>query len=394
MQNLDKDDALNLLDRVKDHITKAEEKHAFTVFGDRESARENYEVAVVYYQTAKNFQKIDELYDKLSENINENFGALVKIAEANPKKAQERLTFLVKKMLARTDEDHFCESPGFDWFYRKHKKSPLDLTEEEESQLTRLTAKGIPDHEVKQKDDNNFKLIWAQEHVENDPENAYKMFRRLKHEGPEVLQAAKNWICKAEKGSFTERDVPFETLTKKELRAIYDDMSLDHKVEIAEKLKNKDELLKLAKVMYAQEHNLEGVYRTWIHAGGKQDDPFVVELREKIFEHERTKYGRPSRMISTFWLDNKDIAGHIQIYDKVIETHPRTAYELAKEIKDEDRMQRAREQMLVVNDSSACLKAFVSFKDPLGIELAMDAFEAKYGVKREDLAPYLEKRKD
>lgn len=390
---------------VKDKIPKELVEKAYVMFGGRALENKDFESAHYYFRESGNTQKLNELYDNIIKDATkEGIEFLIELAkrdESNnrePNLDAQRLSAVVQTLLK---DKKLRKKIGFykiESLYKLHKKQPF-LGSKEEKELIDVVAPHWSGCEIGKDSDKKLDLAWALTHTADEPALAYRILKKAKHKGPDVLTAAINGLLSHKRRDGTEYNehrlqLSLDDIDAEDLKAVLDRAPLDLKADIAEHLDNKVLILKLSREFYnkrtANNGYLEKAYHLGFIAGKARDEKYINKLRTELIEQELKK---ESTSYYFFGLNRKDVKGYTQAYNAVIGKDPESAYRLAKDINNEKLMQQAREAIVQKSPE----RAFSYFnsstedrQDHAGIALAISALAEKYSVSKETLQKALE----
>lgn len=366
----------------------------YNLLGERALQRNDFEAAYKFFNSAENKEEIDKLYKKTIKNITKsNISLLIDLAEDAPEQRDSRLSEIIQSTLKNSKLKKYLANGGGERLYSLCKKYNLQLSKENNNKLLNFAAKTLSSWQIKQ-ENNDVKLKWALEHAKKTPALAYKILKQQKYKGPEVLTAALQGILNIGADDSEDHCLYIRDVEKKDLQAIYKNTSKRIQARIAMHLNKKKDMLKLSKWFYQNkkksDKHLLTAYELWIKGGGAQDASYVNNLR-KILIKQKTK----DTIISTWWLENSDITGHIQMYNAIFKKFPEDAYELACKINNEVLMQQSRELMINESPKSALSKFTGSYgksKDYTGIELVISTIAKNYSVEKEELEQFIQQK--
>lgn len=268
----------------------------------------------------------------------------------------------------------------------------IAVDEESREIVKRSAIQMMPEYELKEHPE--LELPWALAHVNNQPLEAYSILRRHKHKGPETLAAVRGALFEKDShGNKTyEKHGSLSSFDKEDLKAVYPDVTLNAKVNIAEHLKDGEKMRLLSRTFFFRARrskkdksgwSLEEAYSLWVRGMGDLNGVYITNLRRKIAEQELSS-DRPHFS----WLCNSDIVGHQQLFPIVLEKVPQEAYGLAKRL-GAYAQDQARKRIIERSPEKA-FRFFAEEKDRIGLEQANKVLAEKYGVPIESVKPLAE----
>ncbi|MFH0978860.1 MAG: hypothetical protein V1837_06185 [Candidatus Woesearchaeota archaeon] len=236
-------------------------------------------------------------------------------------------------------------------------------------------------------------LLWAKKHAKSEPQASYRIFNALGYKGKEVQTAVLSGL-EIERYQHEDQVLTPQDIQKEHLESAYKLASFKVKVVIAKHQKNNRRLQKLSK-QAEQKEDLREAYWLWTAGNGNFESKYLTNIRKRLIEKEIKK--------GSCWMsfiEKNDRPGKLQAYDALMQERQQqryrfveVAYELARSLSDQERMQRAREQMVNLNAQRA-LEAFVKDKkepDKTGIEYLVNVMAQRFKVEAPTLARIVEK---
>ncbi len=386
----------HILATVEPKLPAEKMKEGYNAAAVRAEQRKDFAKAYRFYTRAENIAAISALYQNIFENFApNNLEILLTIAEEtnttqNSRAGQTVYAVLNQPRLLGFSRDTPRRLMGM---VRKHKlalaKSQDDLLKDAlVSQLALYELRDITEH-----GDVNLPLRWAKFHAEDEPKEAYGVFKSRKYQGPEINLAVQQGLKNREEKHDHYQGLLPHDIDEPHLRQAYDSSSLEIKVSIASHLKDNALLQDLSKQFSKQkkEGSVERAYHLWIYGQGDQQDPYVEKLRASMIKKE-LKDERPS---ASLFLP-KDKIGNRRWYLQMVQRDPTVAYDIAKRIDDPALVSEVRILMVKKSPLDA-LHKFQSHRpedtDTVGVNLALDALAKQYGVSRDKIDGYLALRK-
>lgn len=373
-----------------------------TVAGQKALDEKHYSSAFYHFELAEDEQTLKGLFDIILPNSHDE-ELLEKAALKDPGKKESRLKLAVLSCIKKEEgldplsEFIKREEGGLDplsafKLYRKHN---VKLTKEELKKLNKKVVKKASrfDLETKLKSEKGITLLWAKEHAIDEPRAAYQIFAAQGYEGNELTKTVISGL-KLENWHNEERVLDEGEIKPEHLRKSYLKAPFEVKIKIAEHLKDISKLQKLSAEALGNK-NLREAYRLWVAGKGDLEGEYIGDIRNKLIEEcikENCGY---------LCIENSDKPGKIQAYDAVMQAAQNTekkedkfwylkkSYDIARDIGDEARTQRVREQMVSL-DSRQSLSKFRSKPDEKGVDYVLDLIASQSGTDKSQLRRIVE----
>ncbi len=365
-------------------LSDEQKKEYFNRRAVRALQEEDLEKAFDSYEQASNMVALDGLCKQMMKDPVGNYYPLVRHATRDGKVDKKTLTKLLKGILSkggfhRVRDYHIGEN-----MYQLYRENDLRLGKKEERKIRELAADEMYSSPVGDSDDDALKLIWAKNETSKHPRSAYVLFRELNYDGPEVAEAV---IAGLQRNRYDDmQKLKVDKVQRSDLETVYSRVTLNVKESIARHLENEGELRKLS-TQFEEKGQLKRAYHLWIAGKGDLDSRYITDIREKIVRD--VIEGGSDHYISTHFLDREDHPGYTQVYDLIIDRYPTHAYELARTIDDDSRIELAREGMMHRSLESA-FRTFRNNKDGHGEQLALARISEKYGLSKDLLLEHIE----
>ena len=315
---------------------------------------------------------------------------LERIALSNPEQKEERLRRIVLNCFA-VEGRNLSPMTAFELY----KKNDIPLSKREKASLYAKIAEEVGGYDIRKlsEEDAELKLLWAKKHAQTDPRTAYNIFRQQGFDGHEFILAIESGLD-IDNYQNSER-LGAEEISEEDLMRTYETTSFSIKTKIANHLQDNERLQELSRQALGN-GDLRTAYQLWINGKGVLDGEYLSTIRTSLVNSEI------ERDSSSFWfLNNSDLVGKVQVYDLLMQQRKdsgrvKKAYELALDLKDEERIQRAREAMVSFNHRWA-LQTFsgggIEGKDidEQGIDYVVGVVASEYGIEQETLRDFVNK---
>jgi len=344
------------------------------VLGRAAFEHKNLEEALEYFEKVENTEGIGEIFEAVisGKEISDEYsrGDIgERAALADPTQRESRLKRLVLRAIRKRNINPW---KAFQIF----KKYDVPLSLLEKSILYNRAAERVSIQDVKEANDSELNLRCAKKNIDSNPRDAYPILNKEEPDGEDVLRAAISGIkCEKE-----YHGLSLDKISDAHLKKLLSKAPFDVRVEIAGYFKDEKALRNLSREAL-KEGNLDKAYNLWIEGKGNLEDPDISKVRTKLI------IGKVSGS-ERFFLDfRKDPIGAVEYYDALMKAkNVREAYEIALNLKDEERTQRTREKMLE-GDLEKTLSFFTDFggeaKDRKGIELIAEKVAETHNVPTE-----------
>ena len=353
-------------------------------------SEKKYESAFLHFSEEKDNDGIGRVFDSVLSHEGGSYSEdlLEKIALSDTEQKDER----VKRVVLSSLPDEAKTIKPLTALLLSEKYS-VPLSPDEASALHSKVAETVRAYELEKLSTHpQVKLLWAQRHVSDEPKPAYDIFKRQGFEGPEVVLAVQNGLG-MERYQNEGRALSVSEVSEEHLRRTYDGAVFDTQIKIATRLKDQDKLQSLSREAHGKK-DLSQAYWLWVRGGGKLDDDYINGVRSALIAKSITDHsGHMS------FLDKSDTKGMDEAYDALMKTRKgersnnvRGAYDIALELEDEDRAQRAREAMMKINPEWA-VNIFTSIhrSDVKGLDYALGVVASEHGVGKEELMNIVKK---
>jgi len=318
---------------------------------------------------------------------------LEKILLSDDSRKDERLKRIVLSSIS--------EKSGLDPLvaFELYKKYGNDLSSQEaktlQVKLVESLAESASGYDINRIfiDNPEVRLLWAEKHAKDEPRVAYSIFRQQEFDGTSVIVAVQEGLSL---GSYQneERALSTSEVAEAHLRRAYETASFDIRVKIASHLKDSGELQRLSK--QAQENGaLSLAYRLWVTGGGSLEGKYIDRIRTSLIAD-----GINNRFGSMNFLEKSDARGFAEAYDTLMQTDKgvrtdnlRLAYEIALDLRDEERVQRAREEIVATNIEWAIHKftSGIRGNDDKGLDYVLGIVASQHRVEQRELKRLVEK---
>jgi hypothetical protein len=277
-------DSIKIADIIADKIPEEQMQKMYASFGEKmlgkwdEDFYDREENAYGAFKRAKNFAKIDELYNKIiskTKLYDSNFELLLKITkeDTDVAKRNKRVLQLTQKLLTNKE---LHKSYLVDEFYKFSKENKILEEDPNSDKLIKLVAihEGSYDfREESEKAKSYLGLCWAKAHVKDYPALAYSILKQQNYKGPEVLVAAQSGLLHNHRDN-EDAALRIEAVDKKDLETLVSDPKtpVQIRVKIAEFFDDKKSMLELSKELYQKTKDANTAYELWFKGGGSDDD--------------------------------------------------------------------------------------------------------------------------
>jgi hypothetical protein len=303
-------------------------------------------------------------------------------------KDKDKLTEIVEKVLENPVEELVdievkYESLG-KRLYNLVKKNNIELSEADQSKLISLASHHISTWENGKAHDEVVALLWAKKHYKVQPITAYEIFISQDYTGKEVMEAMRLAFSEGEREhrQFSSREANVNIFKPEHLKEIYPTQDLSIKVVIAEHLEDTEALRGLSKE-YEKKGDFSTAYHLWLSTKGDIECEYMNNLRQKMLKKEKKLV-----FISNLLLNSEDISGKTLLFDTFFKQNKfYRAFEMAQELKDEEKMQQARKKIVEASPEKALRHFTRACNDPdeLIIDMAVKALGEKYDVPTEKI---------
>ncbi len=246
-------------------------------------------------------------------------------------------------------------------------------------------------------------LLWAKQHWQDKPLEAYKIFRTgfSAYDGEEVIPCALKafLLMYGDDVEFNEarnHNRQNNPISEGHKRAFYAQIPSDNlaaRVEAVQAIEDEKkmlaECLSLSTAYFAR-GNLERTYRLRFASKTPPDDQFredvVIPLIRKDIEGAFENNSEPH----LFWLYTADSRSFQLAFEAVVDTWPQKALQLANRANDQERIETARSTILEQSTPIQALWTFRDVKDQEGFDRAMATLAESKGLTPQDASTYLE----
>ncbi len=364
-------------DNYKEKFTDEQKKHIHTLMGESALSDENYGEACNFFKKAEKPERIKEIQEKLIENRNPENALQVLHLVTNYPAEKQLVEKLVRNILVRGTIEELAE------VYDLERKYELTLPSDEKEKIAKARLQQMQKWQV-EKEDPAVQLAWAKIHRE-EPELAYDIMRKQNYQGIERVHAVKEIIAGRNFGVSSLEHV-LGMFERDEVYAVFNEVPIVHQSKIARFFGDKEKLKEVSK-KYAshasEKKEILTAYNLWIDGEGAADDVFVKELREDLYKEYNN---------AMCWLNNKDVFGKVEAYYRVIDTNPKSAYELALSIPNNALLEYARQKFVQQSPEKAWREFHRSDKDKEGRELAEKLLSEKYHLPFDKVSDLLKNK--
>ncbi len=374
----------SLKNSIGDYLSDSEKgeqrtKTLYSALGNTAFKHKNFADALIYFERVGDKEGMGKIFEAaISEEdalSSYSMDFWEEVALVDPAQKGSRLKRLVLTALSKKGERDPWKA------FQIFKKYNVSISPKEKSTLYDRATENILASNVKEANDLEFSLLWAKKHTDSDPIEAYKILNRQEPDGEDVLKAAISGIEYKEDSLRREKyGLSLSQISETHLKKILLETKTPFKVrvKIARNLKNEEELKNLSKEAVADK-KLDEAYNLWVNGKGDPKDPEMSAIRTKLI----------NKKISSseyFSLNFKgDSIGAVEYYNSLIKAKNfKEAYEIALDLKDEERTQKTREKILA-GDLGEALSFFMSYgvKDEKGIKHVMEKTAETHNVPTE-----------
>ncbi len=341
--------------------------------------------ALRYFEKVEDTEGIGKIFEEVVSGeeygySREDIGE--RAALADPTQKESRLKRLVLAALPK--EGNISPWRAFQVF----KKNNVSISPEERDTLYNRAAERISIHNVEEADDLELSLRWAKKNKDSNPQEAYPILNKEEPNGKDVLKAAIYGIkCEED---FQRREyygLPLSQISKVHLKKLLSKAPFNIRVKIARHFKDEKALRNLSRKAIGLKDFREA-YNLWIEGKGNPKDHDISEIRTKLIKLINTGH--------CFLNFREDPVGAVEYYDALINAGDfRKAYNVALDLRDEERAQRTREKILE-GDLEKALSFFIDFRDKVkdkkGIERIAEKVAETYDVPTELVGEIIAKR--
>ena len=360
---------------------------------------DNPEQAYILFKSADNLVAIEQLYQTVMANFsldNVSFALLLaedKFRRVEPKKVQE----IVQAAVEKKDPAH---ASIYLRLYNEVKKERIPLDDKVKDALGVLAVPAIPAYQIVRGEREPFsptrdseypelQLEWAKVHWEQEPTTAYAFFRDAHYEGAEVLSCAMKAVERMG-GVILEygRIGPAVKIELTHLRAIYEltpTDSLKLREQLARALEDKNELARISETL-AESNPRNAYHLRW--ESGNHNDELMDKLRNILIDESLASMDK-SGTNSYFYLEIGDLRGEQMAYERFLPEFPVAAFNAAKILHDEPKLEAVRNRIFEKNTLEICLSFFKNVNDQTGYERAVDLLAAKYELPHDQMTHLL-----
>ncbi len=314
---------------------------------------------------------------------------LERIALSDPSQKDERLKRVV---LSSISEEKGLNPLAAFQLYKKH---CVDLSSDEIEALRGKVAEKASRYDIERKfaNDPEERLLWAKKHTKDEPRLAYSIFRQQKLGGMQVIAAVKAGLS-LEMYQNEERALSPSEVSETHLRRAYKSAPFDVKIKIASHLKDSEELRALSRQAH-ENGKLDTAYRLWVAGEGNLDEGYIDGIRTALIAD-----GIENHFGYMTALDRSDKKGMAEAYDTLMSTDKgrrtdnlRQAYEIALDLRNEERIQRAREEIVAISPEWA-IRNFTSQtrgNDERGLDYVLGVVSSQHGIEQGELKRLVQK---
>jgi len=380
-----------IMDKVDSKIPPERMKERYNILAASAEQHRDFARAYTYHQRTENTEAVDTLYTTLLRDLPDgDLNLLLTIAHETNTKENSRAAQTVYAVLQKPELLRFSRDTlrRFTNFVHEHK---VALSTSQDDLLKDALVSKLALYELREMrhDDENLPLRWAKSHAESSPKDAYGVLKRRKYWGPEVAIAVQKGLMNREEKHDHYQGLAPAQIEEPHLRQVYEQLSLELKVNVAAHLKDNALLQDLSREYSRQKKDgsIGTAYRLWIWGQGDQQDPYVGGLRSAMIKKEL----KDTHQSAGLFLP-EDKVGNRHWYLNMIQRDSTVAYDIAKRIDDLALISEV--QILMIKKSPLdALHKFQSHRqedtDAVGVNMALDALAQQYGVPRGKIDEYL-----
>jgi len=368
------------------HFTDEQKEIINNQLGTIALENKEYLSACSFFRKAGKNEKIKEIQESLINQLNtENARNIIGLFlyDIAEKPLVERL---VKKMFTLDQEKELHN------VYALQKKYGLELSTEEKEKVAQARLEEMNKWDVEKESDPAVQLAWARKHGWKEPEIAYDILCEQHYQGKERLDLVQKIISEKHFGYTTPKNI-YGRFERDELYAVFDELPITHQERIARYFDDKEKMRQVSKKLaeYGEKKtHIQQAYYLWNEGEGASDDHFVKELRKELYAKQNNEL---------LWLHPKDVFGQVEAYYRVIDTDPKSAYELARNIHNNALLEHARDKFIQQSPEQAW-QYFTHLeystqlenkkkRDETGEELALKQLGEKYHLPLEQVRQLL-----
>lgn len=411
--NIHEESFKGLMQSITDKLSDDKKRQAHLLLAQRYIAQEKTEEAYVEFMRAGAEEEVDKLFAELLAKPDKyDLRIALKIAEQtkDQTKRQARTETVVRKAANVVAQNKggsgFGDIDGL-VLYNLVTKHSVVLEPKEMERVIDLAMRDAQEYQIRDLKDNDLRLRWAQKHYKEQPGTAYVIFKSLKHESAEVVEAARIGLLNHHKSSHSENvsQLSIDDVADDELKAImrYEGLPWELRANIAAHLKDKKTMREMShkfhrraqknKSVEQRNEDVKRAYTLWFGAEGSTTDSYMNSLRAELVTHEV----KNEHKAYLFWLDHKDVEGHRQAHAILLEQNAAFAsydvsvklYRETNNLADAALVHTSRQRAVAKNPEHA-FKYFLSEKDSVGVDLAIAAIGEKYKLSPDTLKPFLD----
>ncbi len=380
--DMKREELRKVFSKVQGHLDVDKRRGFYRHLGSLAVADGEFGHAASYYRDAGDTQAVHALFGRMLERPSHNLYQLLGIAKADGDRVRDILV-----RAARDPEltDKHCALH----IYREAEKARIVFDEPDRKRVVALMIDALSYGEIgTHKSD--VCLAWALGHVSTDAGTAYEIFRGQNYAGVERDEAV---ITGIERGYRHSQSSHYELhpfgVDRTDLERVYDRLSIEARAAVARVIGLPQARFQALSREFAAAGSVQRAYCLWMEGEGSVEDSYLIGLRDTLIDTSladarRSSFASPS----THWLHHLDAVGHGIMYDRAVDEFPDVAYDLARRIKDEDRVLRSRSCMIAASPEDA-LRTFRNKGDDVGTNMALSTLAEKYHVPYETLTDLL-----
>lgn len=367
-------------------------------------AEREYGRAIGHYKSSGNLRGLSQIFDTILAQFSRQFSRssynqeLEELIETDESQRATRVKRVIESCKTNSTDAEFALKLYIQYNPRMTRQERKAFYEKIAKNLSSWDIINFTDkHNKPVALDPKLKIIWAKQHVKDEPRTAYVIFTGQGYRGRELVQAvnaglelAHSYQCQVQGQALTTKDVQ-----EAYLKAAYTSASFEVRIAIAKKLGDTKKLQILSRQANSA-GKFETAYMLWGDSGASYEGKYINQVRAKLIRLGIDKHDE-----NFYWLSSKDKAGQRQVFDALVQEANKNvdlyfkAYKKGLEADlDPDTMQIIRKKLVLISPSKA-LKVFrgneEKLKDPVGFDYVIGVVAEQTNVDKEKLRKIVEK---